>query len=77
LTRDFDNDGLSDLATANFANNALDILLGYGEFHDYPVGESPLSIAAGDFKNDTINVFLGNGDGNFQSQGTYPVGNCA
>src|SRR5262245_25934687 len=84
---DFNRDGLTDLAlttAGNGTNPAVEVLLGQGDgsFQTnhliLPVGQSPLSVAAGDFdhngaldlvtanSNGTVSVLLGNGDGSFR-----------
>jgi hypothetical protein len=56
---DFDGDGVSDLATANIADNTVSVLHGNGDGRfaapmNLVVGSKPVSITSGDF----------NGDGN-------------
>jgi FG-GAP-like repeat/HYDIN/CFA65/VesB-like, Ig-like domain/FG-GAP repeat len=66
---DFNNDGATDLAVANYygtSNSTLSILLGNGEGGfappvDYAAGAGPRSIAVGDFNNDG-NLDLAVGD---------------
>jgi RHS repeat-associated protein len=57
VTGDFNQDGLSDLATANYGSNSVSILIsnGDGTFQDqitYPMSSAPLSMAKGDFNQD-------------------------
>jgi hypothetical protein len=91
---DFNGDGLTDLAlnTAGPAGPAMEILLGKGDgtFQPnhliLPVGQTPLSVAAGDFdhngaldlvtanSNGTVSVLLGNGGGSFRTRTDLTVG---
>ncbi len=59
LAEDFNNDGATDLATGNMADNSVTILLGDGNGNfsqpaqsPFAVGDFPADIAAGDFNND-------------------------
>ena len=95
---DFNHDGLLDLAVANAGEslsgqlaNSISILIGNGDgtlkaHVDYPTGQVPVSVAAGDFNgdgnldlavvdqyDDAVSILLGNGDGSFQSQIEYGV----
>src|SRR5262249_29537098 len=84
---DFNGDGLTDVALSTSgspANPAVEVLLGKGDgsFQPnhliLPVGQTPLSVAAGDFdhngaldlvtanSNGTVSVLLGNGGGPFR-----------
>ena len=54
---DFNGDGHLDLATANYTDNAVSILLGdgtgsFGAATNFSVGNSPYSVAVGDFNSD-------------------------
>lgn len=54
---DFNDDGIKDIATANWYSNSISILLGNGDGSfqpnvDYASGAFPISIAKGDFNND-------------------------
>jgi hypothetical protein len=56
---DFNNDGIPDLAVANYGGNTVSVLLGNGDgtfqdHVDYPAGSGPVAVATADF----------NGDGN-------------
>lgn len=58
-TGDFNGDGITDLATANFQSNDLSVLLGVGdgEFSahaTFMAGEQPHSLTTGDFNRDGI-----------------------
>jgi hypothetical protein len=91
---DFNGDGLPDVAlnTAGPAGPAVEVLLGQGDgsFRPnhliLPVGQTPLSVAAGDFdgngaldlvtanSNGTVSVLLSNGDGTFRPRTDLTVG---
>jgi hypothetical protein len=91
---DFNRDGLLDVAlnTAGPAGPAVEVLLGKGDGSFQPnhqilsVGQTPLSVAAGDFdhngaldlvtanSNGTLSVLLGNGDGSFRPRIDLAVG---
>ena len=91
---DFNGDGLPDVAlnTAGPAGPAVEVLLGKGDGSFQPnhlilrVGQTPLSVAAGDFdgngaldlvtanSNGTVSVLLGNGDGSFRPRVDLTVG---
>ena len=91
---DFNRDGLPDLAlnTAGPSGPAVEVLLGKGDgsFQPnhliLPVGQIPLSVAAGDFDGNgaldlvtansqgTVSVLLGNGDGTFRPRVDLAVG---
>ena len=91
---DFNGDGLPDVAlnTAGPAGPAVEVLLGKGDgsFQPnhliLPVGQIPLSVAAGDFdhngaldlvtanSNGTVSVLLGNGGGSFRPRVDLAVG---
>src|SRR2546425_3741899 len=54
---DFNGDGISDLAVANFNSNTVSILLGNGDStfqaaRSYPAGNQPISVSVGDFNGD-------------------------
>ena len=58
-TGDFNGDGVTDLATANFRNVNISVLLGVGDGTfaaqaTYAVGYGPLSITTGDFNGDGV-----------------------
>ena len=92
---DFNGDGLPDVALntpGSPANPAVEVLLGKGDgsFQPnhliLPVGQIPLSVAAGDFdhngaldlvtanSNGTVSVLLGNGGGSFRPRVDLAVG---
>jgi hypothetical protein len=92
---DFNGDGLPDVAlnTAGPAGPAVEVLLGKGDGSFQPnhliesVGQTPLSVAAGDFDgngaldlvtanstNGTLSLLLGNGDGTFRPRIDLAVG---
>lgn len=93
---DFNDDGNLDIATANFADNTISILLNAGGHtgtflspQTYNVGQSPQGLTVGDFNGDgapdlasanandnTISVLLNKADktGSFLAQETYSVG---
>ena len=59
VTGDFDHDGHTDLAVANFADGTVSLLLGndqglYAVQPALAVGESPTALAVGDFNNDGV-----------------------
>ncbi len=77
---DFNEDGVSDLAVANYHGDNVSVLLGRGDgtFHTavhYAIGASPTSVVVGDFDRDghqdlavtgnRLDVSLGRGDGTF------------
>jgi hypothetical protein len=95
VIRDFNGDGKPDLAVANYGYqnvSNVSILLGNGDgtFQppvNYPAGDGPESLAAGDFNgdgkldlvvanwaSDNVSILLGNGDGTFQPAVSYTVG---
>ncbi|CAF5043191.1 unnamed protein product, partial [Rotaria sp. Silwood1] len=56
---DFNNDTRLDIVVANFGDNTVSILLGYGNGSfanqtTYSTGAAPQSVAVGDFNNDTL-----------------------
>jgi len=81
-----------DLAVVNTGDDDVSILLGdgtgnFGSRQDYPVGDYPCGIVAGDFNgdgesdlavyssgDDNISILLGDGSGNFESGQDYPTG---
>jgi hypothetical protein len=91
---DFNGDGLPDIAlnTSGPAGAAVEVLFGKGDgsFQPnhliLPVGQTPLSVAAGDFdgngaldlvtanSNGTVSVLLGNGNGSFLPRVDLAVG---
>ncbi|HXM43940.1 MAG TPA: VCBS repeat-containing protein [Bryobacteraceae bacterium] len=85
---DFNGDGKPDLALTDYYNSTVTILLTDSLKQSiYPVGPQPGSVAVGDFNRDgkldlavanyggsTVSILLGNGDGTFQPQATYLVG---
>src|SRR5262249_14596414 len=91
---DFNRDGRPDVAlsTAGPSGPAVEVLLGKGDgsFQPnhpiLPVGQTPLSVAAGDFDHNgaldlvtansqgTVSVLLGNGDGSFRPRTDLTVG---
>ena len=57
LYTDFNGDKMLDLATANYAQNSVSVLLnegkgGFGPASNFLVGTNPLSVAVGDFNGD-------------------------
>lgn len=97
LAADFNGDGILDLATVNLSDNSVSILLGNGgnnrgtfQTHiDYPVGNGPTSIVAGDFyqhNNGTldlailnatdasISILRGAGNGTFIKESPIAIG---
>jgi len=71
LVDDFNNDTLLDIVVANYLDNTVSVLLGYGNgsFADqttYSIGIGPLSVAAGDFNKDNrLDIAVANiGDNN-------------
>jgi hypothetical protein len=79
VAADFNADGKTDLAVANYTDNTVSVLLGNGDgtfatHVDYATSASPYSnIVVGDFNNDGkldiaagSSVLLGNGDGTFR-----------
>ena len=64
LARDFNGDGVLDLATANRAANTVSVLLGnnlsgkgdgtFATAHDFVVGTAPFSVTVGDFNGDGV-----------------------
>ena len=66
---DFNNDGRSDLATANYGGSSVSVLLGNANGTFQPAltsatGANPLSLAVGDFNEDGIlDLATANGDG--------------
>jgi len=85
---DFNGDGKADLALTDYYSDTVTILLTDSPQQSvYPVGAQPDAVAVGDFNRDgkldlavanyggsTISILLGNGDGTFQPQVTYVVG---
>jgi hypothetical protein len=93
---DFNQDGILDLAVANYVDSTVSVLLGNGDgtFRPqsiYTTGTYPGSIVTGDFNGDgkldlamtartsnasvyAASVLLGNGDGTFQPQTEYTIG---
>src|SRR5262249_29869154 len=88
--RDFNGDGLPDLAVCNAAGNDVTVLSGLGDGTFQPaarceVGDGPQALAAGDFDGDGIpdlavgsvggvRVFLGTGNGLFGPARFCPAG---
>jgi Calx-beta domain-containing protein/VCBS repeat protein len=57
VTADFNNDGHLDLATANYYDGDVSVLLGdggggFGNVNNFVAGTNPVSLAVGDFNND-------------------------
>jgi Calx-beta domain/FG-GAP-like repeat len=89
VTADFNGDGRLDLATANYGDYTVSVLLGNANGTFQPAvtcdaGYAPLSLAVGDFNKDgkldlatanvyDVNVMLGNGDGTFNPPSSYGV----
>lgn len=63
---DLNNDGILDLATANYSSDNVSVLLGNGNgtfqlFGTHPVGNGPFSITAADIdENNTLDLIVGN-----------------
>ena len=58
-TGDFDGDGITDLATANYFNDDVSVLLGNGDGTfavplSFAAGDGPISVTTGDFNGDGI-----------------------
>ena len=99
IAADFRGTGKLDIVTVNIGSGGVDapgsvsVLLGNGngtfqKHVDYPVGNYPTGVVAGDFNGDgkldlavsnaysnTVSILFGNGDGTFQSQVAITVGN--
>jgi hypothetical protein len=87
---DFNGDGNTDLATANFQDNTASVLLGNGDgtfrtASAYPAGGAPHGISAVPFNGSEqigiavggasgTYILLGNGDGTFSPGGSYDPG---
>ncbi len=87
---DFNGDGISDLAVANFDSGTVSILLGNGDgsfqaAQDFAAGSYAASLATADFNNDSLSdlavenfggvaVLLSNGDGSFPTPSSFPAG---
>ena len=92
VTADFNSDGQPDLATANYVDNTVGVLLGNAGGTFQPVrtaatGAAPRSVAVGDFNADgkldlatanaaDVSVLLGKGDGTFQAPTSLGVGSA-
>ena len=69
VTADFDGNGVADVATANFDDSTVSVLLGTGEGSfaasvHYPVGAFPDSLTFGDFNRDgKLDLITANGNG--------------
>jgi hypothetical protein len=78
VVADFDADGLADLATANFDDSTVSVLLGSGPGSfaasiSLPVGSHPDSLAVGDFNGDhMLDIVTANGNG-WNQPGTLSV----
>jgi hypothetical protein len=99
VAADLRGTGKLDIVTVNIGSGGVDapgsvsVLLGNGsgtfqKHVDYPVGNYPTGVVAGDFNGDgkldlavsnaysnTVSILFGNGDGTFQSQLAITVGN--
>ncbi len=66
-TGDFNSDGITDLATANFSSHNVSVLLGVGDGTfaaqaTYTVGHDPNSVTTGDFNGDGVtDLVIANG----------------
>jgi hypothetical protein len=90
VTADFNGDGRLDLATPNYGDNTVSVLLGNANGTFQPAqnsatGAIPLSLAVGDFNadgkldlatanNGDVSVLLGNGNGTFQAPANINLG---
>jgi hypothetical protein len=90
VSADFNNDDYLDLATANYYDGTVSVLLGdsqggFGPAKLFPVGFNPRSVAVGDFNEDgkidiaysstnCVSVLHGHGDGTFSSPVHSPAG---
>jgi hypothetical protein len=94
ITGDYNLDGFLDLAVANTYDSFVSLLLndGSGNFgenrrEDFPVGDRPHDLVAGDFNNDdlldlvaisfnndTLSILIGDGNGSFLPYILYPAG---
>lgn len=64
LARDFNDDGIADIAVVNYWGNTVSVLLGqgqhgrgngsFGRVVDYSVGQYPIMLSTGDFNSDDI-----------------------
>jgi hypothetical protein len=82
---DFNGDGISDLAVANYSSGTISVLIGAGNgaFQPavtYSVGSNPQALALGDFNSDgVIDIAVGNGGSNSitiwfgKGDGTFPT----
>ncbi|POZ50402.1 FG-GAP repeat domain-containing protein [Methylovulum psychrotolerans] len=85
---DLNNDGKTDLLTANLVDNTLSVLMGNGDGsfadkQDYPTTSFPDSALVGELNNDGkpdvavlgahLAISLGNGDGTFTDKTSYPI----
>ena len=85
VAADFNADGKTDLAVANYTDNTVSVLLGNGDgtfatHVDYATSASPYALVVGDFNNDGkldiaagLSVLLGRGDGTFQPSLAMPI----
>jgi len=92
-TGDFNNDGKIDLASGNYGDNSVSVILGNGDGTfkpqaTYNIGVETSSVVSGDFNGDGHmdlvascdpfdSVLLANGDGTFNPQMTFASGGIA
>jgi hypothetical protein len=78
LTGDFNRDGVTDIATANYYHSTVSVLTGMGDGSffaplQFAVGAGPMSLAAGDFNRDGwLDVVTANNDDSLEYPAGYP-----